>query len=140
MGFGMTSFFLSGMKIADQDALSMKYGFPRKTLLTAVRNLNNVRNMCAHHSRIWNRSPADQISCPKHGEAVLLDHLVPDRMAQSRIYATAAVIQFFLRTIHPASTWGERMKKHFGDFPTSAVSTVSQAGFPYGWETLPLWN
>jgi len=138
--FGMMSVFLSGMKIADEDRLAAKYNLPRKGLLTSIRNLNNVRNMCAHHSRLWNRSPADQISCPKQGEVPLLDHLADDKIAQSRIYATVAVIQYFLRTIHPTSTWGERLKMHIATFPTSKVNNIAQAGFPSRWEDLPLWK
>lgn len=62
--FGMLSVFLGGMKYADQVLLAAKYGLPRAELLTStIRNMNNIRNICAHHSRLWNRSPADQI-CP----------------------------------------------------------------------------
>jgi abortive infection bacteriophage resistance protein len=63
--FGMLSVFLSGMQVHDKETLAAKYGIQRHALLTSwVRNLNNVRNMCAHHGRLWNRSPADQVECP----------------------------------------------------------------------------
>jgi len=68
----------------------------------------------------------------------MLDHLTGE--AQSRIYATAAVLQYLLRTINPTSSWGHRLKQLFAAFPTSDVSTVNQAGFPAGWEQLPLWQ
>ena len=92
--FGMLSSFLSGMKMADREELAAKYGLPREALLTTLaRNLNHIRNVCAHHSRLWNRSPADQLSRPKYGEVVLLDHLSNDLLARSRIYATAAALR-----------------------------------------------
>jgi abortive infection bacteriophage resistance protein len=139
--FGMLSMFLSGMKVADQEELAAKYSLPRPALLTSwARNINNVRNMCAHHSRLWNRSPADQASRPKPRETPMLDHLAGDLLAQFRIYATAAALQFLLRTINPTTSWGHRLEQHFATFPTSDVSTISQAGFPAGWEQLPLWN
>lgn len=139
--FGMLSMFLGGMKITDQEELGLKYGLPRPVLLTSwARNINNVRNMCTHHGRLWNRSPADQAVHPKPGEIPLLNHLVGDRLAQSRIYATAATLQFLLRTINPTSSWGHRLAQHFSSFPTSDVSTISQAGFPDGWQQLPLWR
>jgi len=139
--FGMLSVFLSGMKIADQEALAAKYSLPRPALLTSwARNINNVRNMCAHHSRLWNRSPADQASHPKLGEVPLLDHLAGDLLARSRIYAVAAALQFMLRAINPTSSWGRRLQQHFATFPASDVSTISQTGFPSEWVQLPLWE
>lgn len=138
--FGMLSVFLSGMKLADQALLASRYGLPRPGLLTSwCRNINNVRNICAHHSRLWNRSPADQISPPKPGEIAELDHLAVDTTAQTRVYATAATLQFFLKTINPSSSWGTRLKELCATFPSSMMANLAQAGFPNNWESLPLW-
>ena len=139
--FGMLSVFLSGMQIADREALASRYGLPVHTLLTSwVRNINNVRNMCAHHGRLWNRSPADQATPPKRGQVPMLDHLAANKGSQSRIYATAAALQFLLRTINPSSSWGKRLSAHLQSFPTTAVSNIAQAGFPEGWTDLDLWQ
>ena len=139
--FGMLSVFLSGMRIADREQLASKYGLPRADLLTSwARNINHVRNICAHHSRLWNRSPSDQGSPPKLGEITDLDHLAKDLAAQNRIYATAAALQFLLSTIHPVSSWGARLKRHCASFPASPFVNLSQAGFPPKWARLTLWN
>jgi abortive infection bacteriophage resistance protein len=138
--FGMLSMFLGGMKVADQEHLAAKYGIPRADLLTSwVRNINNVRNICAHHGRLWNRSPADQPSPPKSGEVAELDHLATSRFSKSRIYATTAALQFLLRTIHPTSSWSVRLKAHCASFPRISGLSLVQAGFPKDWENLPLW-
>jgi hypothetical protein len=76
----------------------------------------------------------------KLGEVPLLNHLVGNLSAQSRIDATAAALQFFLKTIHSQSSWGDRLKKHFATFPSMNVNRVEQAGFPEGGENLPLWK
>jgi abortive infection bacteriophage resistance protein len=139
--FGMLSIFLSGMQIADRETLALKYGLPRHKLLTSwMRNLNNIRNMCAHHSRFWNRSPADQTAPPKRGEVEMLDHLADNKSAQSRIYASAAVLQFLLRKINPSSSWGQRLAQLVATFPKSSVNGIGQAGFPDGWEQFDLWR
>ncbi len=139
--FGMLSKFLSGMKYADQELLAAKYRLPRPELLTSwVRNLNHIRNICAHHSRLWNRSPSDQIRPPRLGEHAMLDHLANDQRALSRIYASAAAIQFLLQTIHPSSSWAQRLKSHCRSFPKSGVINLSHAGFPVLWEQLSLWG
>lgn len=139
--FGMLSTFLGGMKRADQEVLAARYRLSRSELLTkSCRNFNNIRNICAHHGRLWNRSPADQIVLPKQGEASELDYLVQNISAQSRLYGTVAFLQFFLKTIHPGSSWAARLKQHCATFPLAKGVSLSQAGFPKGWESFPLWN
>ena len=138
--FGMLSVFLGGMRNADQTELAAKHGLARPELLTSwVRNLNHIRNLCAHHSRLWNRSPADQISPPRLGENHLLDHLAKDPQALTRLYASAVALQYLLRTINPASSWGTRLKEHCTSFPTRGVVHLDNAGFPSGWKNLQLW-
>lgn len=139
--FGALSTLLGGLKFADRTQLASRFGLPRPDLLTAfTRNLNNVRNICAHHGRLWNRSPADRLAPPRRGEIALLEHLVGDVHAQSRIYATAAFIQHLLRTINPASSWGIRLKAHLKTFPTGNGISHRHAGFPGDWGKLDLWQ
>ncbi len=139
--FGMLSVFLGGMKNADQTELAAKHGLARPELLTTwVRSLNHIRNVCAHHSRLWNRSPADQISPPRLGESHLLDHLSTDSQALTRLYASAVALQYLLRTINPSSSWGARLKEHCATFPADVTVHLGNAGFPLGWENLELWR
>lgn len=140
--FGMLSRFLSGMRFHDRQAIAAKYGSAREELLTSwMRSINHVRNICAHHSRLWNRSPSDQPKPPKVGDIALLDHLADNQRAQTRLYAVAAVMQFLLRTINPSTSWGFRLKQHMAGFPVGVPGiAVGDTGFPEGWENLPLWN
>jgi len=139
--FGTLSVFLEGLKWDDQQVIARRYGLPRPELLTSwMRALNHTRNVCAHHSRLWNRSPADQPKPAKAGEIPLMDHLARDTRAQTRLYAVAAAAQFMLRTISPRSRWSERLKIHAASFPPAPGTTFSQSGFPLDWEALPLWS
>jgi hypothetical protein len=76
----------------------------------------------------------------KTGEIADLNHLATDLNAQSRIYSSATMLQFLLKTIHPGSSWGRRLKEHCANFPMSPEIYLSQGGFPMDWETLALWN
>lgn len=139
--FGMLSVVLEGLKYADRVQLAKKYQFCRPRLLTsAARNLNHVRNICAHHSRLWNRSPTDRITPTLLGEIPVLDHLAADVHAQSRLYGSAAMIQYILRTINPSTMWAERLKNHMKTLPKLEGISQVNAGFPLNWEELPLWN
>ena len=146
--FGLLSVFTYGLKNSDLDVLSKKYSLPRRELLTSwIRSINHIRNICAHHGRLWNRSPVDQPKLPRLGEIPLLDHIasntvVPlsNNLALIRLYAVAAIIQFFLRTINPNSTWSERLKEHLDSFPNVPHVSVESMGFPKNWSKMPLWS
>lgn len=139
--FGMLSTFLAGMAASDQATVAAKYGVQRPELLASwMRGINHVRNICAHHGRLWNRSPADQPKPPKAGEIALLDHLASDPFAQTRLYGVAAPMQHLLRFINPTTNWPDRVRQHLSGFPSAPGVAVGQTGFPAGWETLPLWS
>jgi abortive infection bacteriophage resistance protein len=140
--FGLLSIFLSGMMRKDRQKIAGYYSVPREQLLCSwTRSINYVRNICAHHSRLWNRSLVDQPKPLRNDEIPLLDHLVGNTRAQSRLYAVAAVMQFLLRTINPTTSWDVRLKQHLANFPANASGiTVRQMGFPESWEHLELWK
>lgn len=139
--FGMLSHFLAGMRHQDQTTLAAKYGLPRPELLTGwVRSINFARNLCAHHSRLWNRPLVDQPPLPRKGEVVLLDHMAADPHLQKRYYAVAAVLRYLLRFINPTTTWANRLSELVADLPTAPGISLRHMGFPKNWSDLPLWQ
>jgi abortive infection bacteriophage resistance protein len=139
--FGMLSVFLSGMKDADVTALANKYNLPRRDLLkTWVRSINYVRNISAHHKRLWNRPIVDQPQPPRVGELPGLDHLAADQHAQRRVYAVLVVLRWLLLRVNPASSWPQRLKAHMQTFPANPYFSPKHAGFPDGWDALPYWS
>jgi abortive infection bacteriophage resistance protein len=139
--FGTLSFFLAGMKYADQRSIANKFGKIRPELLVSwVRAINGIRNACAHHSRVWNNPLVDVPKLPKSlKDDPLLHHVIGDRPAQTRSYAVAYSLQYLMRSVNPSSTWATRLKAHCKTFPANALIDLRQAGFPVGWEQLPLW-
>ena len=139
--FGMLSHFLSGMRHQDQATLAAKYGLPRPELLTGwIRSINFARNLCAHHSRLWNRPLVDQPTLPRRGEVALLDHMAADQHLQKRFYAVAAVLRYLLRFINPTTTWATRLGDLVASLPTAPGISVRHMGFPRNWIELPLWR
>lgn len=141
--FGMLSKLIGGMVAADQKALGGIFGLGRRELLpTWIRAINHIRNIAAHHSRLWNKSPADQPSPPKVGELTELDHLATDTFAQTRVYGVAAATQYLLKQVNAdaAKTWSEQLKAHFETFPDIPGIPFTLTGFPEGWQDEVLWN
>lgn len=139
--FGMLSHFLSGMRHQDQATLAARYGLPRPELLTGwVRSINFARNLCAHHSRLWNRPLVDQPPPPRKGEVAWLDHLTADPHAQKRYYGVAAVLRYLLRFINPTTSWASRLAGLVVTLPAAPGISVRHMGFPKDWADLPLWQ
>jgi abortive infection bacteriophage resistance protein len=58
--FGMLSTFYQGMSVVDKSVIAMKYGVPDWQVMQSwLRSLNFVRNVAAHHSRLWNKNLVD---------------------------------------------------------------------------------
>lgn len=139
--FGILSYFVTGISTADKTAMATHYGLPRRELLTSwVRSVNHVRNICAHHSRLWNRVLVDRPKPPRAREIAELDHLAAHIAAHNRLYAVAAALQYLLKQIHPSSTWSARLKAHMRSFPVSPLLDIKSSGFPPNWERESLWN
>jgi abortive infection bacteriophage resistance protein len=139
--FGTLSAILSGMQALDLTALGALFQLPRRGFLPSwAQSINFVRNICAHHGRLWNRALVQQPIPGRSGEILLLEHLSRDGHAQRRLYAVASILQYLLRFIHPSSSWGMRFAEHVATFPKSKHISLRQMGIPTGWEQLELWR
>lgn len=137
--FGQLSHFISGMALGDRDRLATQMGLPKSSLLTSwVRAINDLRNVCAHHGRLWNRVFVSTPSLPRPGEIADLDHL--RNVPASKLYAVAAVLRYLLLSSYPASEWSARLKAHLLTFPQSPLLNINATGFPEGWQQLRLWR
>ena len=137
--YGMLSYFFAGMRISDQDAIADKYGLSSgKTLKSWIRCLNVTRNLCAHHSRIWNKPLVITPAPCKQGEFPEFEALLPQN--RSRYYGTALIMQFLLNKVNPSSSWGTRLAALMNELPTNDIIDKSQAGFPVNWTDDSCWN
>ena len=139
--FGMLSIFYSGMKVADKNKIAAKYGFADFTLLESwLRTVNYVRNVAAHHSRLWNRDIVNEPKLPKLGLLPELNHLIPLKHAHARYYAVACLLRYLLKKINPSSSWHKRLEELLQSFPSNHVVDIKHMGFPADWHQLPLWE
>jgi len=116
--FGTLSNLYGGLKEADQDAVSNKYGMANgRTFATWLRSLNYLRNVCAHHSRLWNRNMAVQPKKPGAGEVPVFSTAWDDNHVQARAFLLLCIAQHMLTRINPSSSWWLRVKAHLHTFP-----------------------
>ena len=139
--FGLLSRFFSGLKYRDKNAVAIKYGLMDGEVLKSwIRTFNFVRNVAAHHARLWNRVSTEIPSLPSIERCRHLAPLHQDGEARRRMFGALTLMRFMLRTIVPASDWHERLKVHVQSFPKTDLISLDAAGFPQAWDELEIWR
>ncbi|MBK1720309.1 Abi family protein [Thiocystis violacea] len=135
--FGTMSRLYDGMREQEQDAISARYGIRNgRIFATWLRGLNYLRNVCAHHSRLWNRNIVDQPRLPSAAEVPWVAYFEQDSHARARCYLLLCIARHLLTVVHPSSTWPTRLRDHLGDFPDLTHLDLNLAGMgaPTDWE------
>ncbi len=129
--FGMLSHLYKGLAQKDKEKISLDYGVPCPVMLGDwLRTLNDIRNICAHHSRLWNKALVNQPRLPKNGEIEIFNRPTLLEEPRHRLYIVLIIISHLLKTIHPNTEWDKRVIEHFKkNFPISPHLLLKSAGF-----------
>ncbi|GIZ53021.1 hypothetical protein NCCP691_30350 [Noviherbaspirillum aridicola] len=139
--FGLLSRFFSGMQMRDQNAIAQEYGsLDGHVLASWLRSFNFIRNVTAHHSRLWNRTLPDVLKLPPLDRCRWLQPLHREARATEKVFGGLTCLQLLLRRISPLSGWAERVKTHVETFPKSDLLSLEAAGFREGWQETPIWR
>lgn len=139
--FGMLSAFYKGMIVSDKAEIAKKYGISNFQVMESwLRSMNYVRNVVAHHSRLWNRNLVDQPKLPRKGEMPLFDAFIGNTRVISRSYIVLCILSYFMRYVCPKSSWQARLADLIHSFPKSMYVSIQDMGFPEDWEENALWK
>lgn len=99
-----------------------------------LRTITLIRNIIAHHSRLWNRVIITQYSWPKNMENELLDY-VPDNTRRKKIFPILIGIIHLNNNISPGHSLIKEIKNLFEAFPKVPIYKM---GFPPSWHSQPI--
>lgn len=109
--FGSMSTLFAGMREEDQDKIAAKYGISNgRTFASWLRSLNYLRNVCAHHSRLWNRNIVDRPKLPPENEADFVTAFKGKDRLIARPFLLFCITQHLMKKINPTSTWQARTR------------------------------
>ena len=125
----------------DKQALSKFWGLHDTLLRSWFRAISDLRNLCAHHSRVWNREFGSRPQLPRRAlpdwpnlSRPLRDQYIdPTR----RLYMLLVVIRVMLQRVNPESTWHARLKDLLDEHP--GISRAHM-GMPDDWYNDPFWG
>lgn len=133
----------SGVNQWDAQEIAEAFGVPTKRLMASwLASLNYVRNVAAHHARLFNRKLQYAPARPAKGTVPVLDHLRDEHTSKSihGVYNALAVIAYLLRSIESDTDWCQRLVALVQTFPASHSLTPMSLGLPDGWTALDLWR
>lgn len=140
MSMGSMLSFYKGVEKGIQDQVAGHFGMPDEQLLTWLRSLYATRNICAHHSRIWNRLLGYAPGLPqknKHPDWHLEDENGKKRITNNRTGMVLIICHQFLKLISPTSQWQQRVNELFAQYPEIPRADM---GLPADWQNHPLWK
>lgn len=133
----------SGLSNSLATMIAEAYQAPSKRVMASwIASLNYVRNVAAHHARLFNRKLVTAPSRPPVGSVPLLDHLRDEESAKAiyGVYNALAVTAYLLRSIDPQSGWPRRLVELLHTFPSAPGLTVEAIGTHPRWTRLDLWR
>ncbi|MCU1637062.1 MAG: hypothetical protein JWQ68_2301 [Cryobacterium sp.] len=131
-----------GLQLEHKRQISGDFGYPtQKDFGSWIAALNGIRNVAAHHSRLWNRTLVSSASRPKAGQIERLDHLraLPDNTLR-KIYAPIAFLTWVIGRNGEGDEWRGKMLATLATFPENEFTSLANAGFPEGWQCQGLWR
>ena len=139
--FGLLSKAFSGMQNRDQVTVASRFNIPDWQIMQSwLRALNYVRNVIAHHGRLWNLNLSDYPRLPKRGQIPEFDPLLNLPTVTTRIYSVCCVLSYLTRALNPAASWRQDLKNLVGTFPTMPYASIQDMGFPADWHTHSFWK
>jgi abortive infection bacteriophage resistance protein len=140
--FGLLSRFYSGMNTSDCIAVATRFAIPNWRLMESwLRSLNYVRNIIAHHGRLWNINLVDSPKLPtKNGTIGDFDTLVPLHNVNTRIYSICCILAYFSKVIDPQSAWPRSLIESIESFPQMPYACIQDMGFPPDWQSHSFWK
>lgn len=124
----------------DRTAIAKSLGLPDVLLGSWLRSFVRVRNICAHHGRLWNVGLGHYPALPRASWVIWLEDTsqIPAGSPTSRsLYPVLVSLQSILAVISPGSSWAVRLREVLDSHPDFAARGM---GVPKGWSDDSFWS
>ena len=135
LSFGDLSRWLNNLdRRADRKAIAENYRLDEKSLRSFTHHITIIRNICAHHGRLWNRRFPPAVILPNSPQK-LGDSF--NRSTGRYIFNTLTFIVWFMERIAPGSKWKRRVVELVESCHQASPAAM---GFPRNWRNRPIWT
>ncbi len=136
VSFGTLSKLYCNMKDGVvKNMVAKDFGLPEFVFLESwIRCATVLRNICAHHARLWNRRFPQMPGIP---ERLPFPWISNRRFPPIKLYAHLCYLAYMDMRVNPNSDFRSEAVKLL---LTKPYSTLRSMGFPADWQSEPLWQ
>ncbi|WP_260843131.1 Abi family protein [Sedimenticola selenatireducens] len=135
MSLGLLSRWYKSLRPAStRTAIARTYDLPDRVLESFVEHMAYIRNICAHHSRLWNRRMTKTMELPRTKPKGLSANF--DHQQERKLYNTLVMIAYFMDMISPDHHWKKRLFHLLEEHKIDARAM----GFPTDWQSRSIWQ
>ena len=116
-----------------RNKVARSFGIDEAVLASFLHHISVVRNICAHHARLWNRNFTLILTLPKR-PGTLGSSLNTNDVR--KIYNTLTMLAFLLDSICPSSSWRRRVLECMARYEIDPT----QMGFPANYRETVIWK
>lgn len=127
--------FIKGVDNTIVKTVAKEYAFPDAQLMSWAKAIFTLRNACAHHARIWNRSFSLKPAMP--GKNKNPHWYSTPGFAQDRVGFLMTICHCWLKKVSPTTRWKQRLLDLFNEYPEIPLAEM---GLPPDWRNHPLWQ
>jgi len=130
--------FVQGLDRLYLDPICLHFGVQQSSIFSSwLMAIGSVRNICAHHERLWNR---DLLYQPKRSADQFFARASQNGDTWHRMYGVALVLAYLDQTINSRSTWGSRLADHLRTLPGLAWGVNERDGYCQQWDRHQAWQ
>lgn len=139
--FGLLSNFYKMLLAEDQQEISESFLVANHSMFESwIASLNYVRNLSAHHSRLFRKSLVVRPGTKHMREIPELSHINDlNQQRVSKAYPVLAILAYLMRTADPESSWVNRAVELFDRFEDLPTASLADYGFPDDWKSQLIW-
>lgn len=137
--FGGLSKIYGNLKntIHSKDLIAIEFGVVNHTFLPSwLQSIAQIRNYCAHHSRLWNRNLPGRPKILSTAPKPWLTHIPKENEGQW-LYLHLCCMKYLLNIIKPDNQFTDKLTKLLLKYPNVDLRAL---GMNENWKQEPLWN
>ena len=114
--------------------IANNFGVADTVMVSWLHAITYIRNICAHHSRLWNKILGIRPTVPRRTHNPFVQ--IP-ASSNRKVYFILCMITYMLDIINPQNTFRDKLRDLFIKYPNIDIAAM---GFPRNWQNEPLWR
>ncbi|MGC4116967.1 MAG: Abi family protein [Myxococcales bacterium] len=131
MSFGSLSLLFENMLTGDRLPIAGEFGVTAIVAVSWLRSLSYVRNVCAHHGRLWNRELSIKPLLPKKDPTW--------QFGNTRVFCVLSILRHLTKPVPGGEQWAQDAARLLQSVDKDRLFATSM-GLPSTWTDHSLWK